>query len=291
MIRGCPKCGWENTLPTKIDPKSYVNPPCAKCGANLFPRLDQKNKYEGNLETDGDVKEEGSLKRFFWPSITSKKDSESILTVVGIILAGWLAFIFGLSGLIDESPLYFPFVVFFIYAGFEITRENYWPVPIISVVGVLEFTLIFYILVQSDGTTGTRFMVLRFLAACASITLFRAWYLSKQEKSINYSSNLKSIFSSHANFQKGAAKNLIWIKQNKIILIIVVGLLTLIFSYTQMNQPSNYNQCVIDKLNESKNAEVAKQTAYHIRSECRRKFPKINRFGDTVLSKGLVPIQ
>jgi len=43
VIRVCPKCGWENTLPTKVDPKSYVNPPCAKCGADLFPRLDQKN--------------------------------------------------------------------------------------------------------------------------------------------------------------------------------------------------------------------------------------------------------
>ena len=103
MIRVCPKCGWENTLPTKVDPNSYVNPPCAKCGADLFPRLDQKNGLQKfkNIFSKSELlikstvaqaknKAKSLNKKIDFPYLKAVVSKYSILIVGALLLAAFV---------------------------------------------------------------------------------------------------------------------------------------------------------------------------------------------------------
>ena len=259
-------------MPTEGDPRSFGVPKCANCGAKLFPRLDiWKNKNEQN-DTE-ELFEEGFLKRSIWPSITSKKAAFDYLSIYGAILAGLFALSTGLIGFLSNSFFYIILSVLCIFSGFEIYKGKYWSIPIISTLGILNFLGLLLVFIQSNGTAGGPSFAVQGIIAAYSFNLIRAWYLSKRFTDDSFSQFFKTKFYYEYDFKKLSGEATTWLKQNKSILglIFLISVIFLIKFF--MDKPGNYNECYIKKMNEAKNAQVAKMTASNIRAECKRLFP------------------
>jgi len=278
LIRVCPKCNAKNALPTEGDPKSFGNPKCAKCGSYLFPKLDQKNKHDTKSTADKQTVEEGFLKGVFWPSIGSVDDANDYLSIYGLLLACWFALGSGLTALLSNSWLDFIFTVFFVIAGIQIKKSNYWPIPFLSTYGFFNFIIVLYVLTQTNGETGGHALFTSAIAAGFSFSLIRAWFLARELKGLNFVDGFKLKFTSNLELQQTVNSYVNWVQKNKIpsLVIIVSFIAFLIFS--QANKPKNFNECVIERLNQATNTWVAKRTSGYIHEECRRRFPKINPF-------------